>query len=93
MKPCPICESKDVAQKDCGYSSFDPTWYECPNCGLQIGICFTSKCHIKADNWLAGWKKVTAILALTRQQAKELGLEAEYISLMRLRKAAEKKAK
>lgn len=32
-KPCVKCKSTNIAHRDCGYSSFNPHWVECKDCG------------------------------------------------------------
>ena len=41
-EPCPKCGKKEAVEKDCGYTTFNPVWVECP-CGYQL--------KGTADNW------------------------------------------
>jgi hypothetical protein len=34
-EPCPKCGKKDAVQRDCGYTTFNPVWVECP-CGYRL---------------------------------------------------------
>ena len=95
MKPCPICGCKKVQEKNCGYSTFDPTWYECPDCGFKVGICFVKDGDVIADSWADGCEKAKTIMELPTKQIKALDLEDEYKSLTDKKKAflKQKKAK
>lgn len=36
VKPCVKCRSDQYKMRNCGYSSFDPHWVECADCGHQV---------------------------------------------------------
>ena len=44
---CPRCRG-DIAVRDCGYSSANPGFAECTNCGLKVALGYVD------DRWDAG---------------------------------------
>lgn len=81
MLPCPICKGKEITQKECGYSTFDPAWWEC-SCGFKVNIYLAEKsCDVNASSWNDGVETVQAIFRISAKDRKALGLTEKWKSL------------
>jgi hypothetical protein len=87
MKPCPLCGCKKAEQRDCGYSSFNPVWYECPDCGFKVNVFMAGKADVSAKTWVEGCILAETIIGLPAKQRKILGYEEAYKSMMKKKKS------
>lgn len=58
FRPCPKCESKDISAYDCGYSSFNPGWAECNNCGHKANAIGKWVDNNKSISIVEGWNEI-----------------------------------
>lgn len=84
LKPCPKCQSVDLLNSDCGYSSFNVAYVECKKCGLKL--------HTGGDapNALVKWNEICSnpVKALMKNTNKENSIE--YFFFEKLKKAVKK---
>jgi hypothetical protein len=72
IRPCKLCESKDIKLYDCGYSSFNCYGGKCRECGYHSGTstggCFPTE-NDKIKEWNRG-QKLTAKEKLKEEKSK-----------------------
>lgn len=90
-KKCPLCGSTKYEKRDCGYSSFNPAWFECNGCGFKVGLAFSDKSDVRADSWNDGCELVKTIFELSARQRQILGFEKAYCALKEKQKNYEAK--
>lgn len=62
LQPCVRCLHESPVIKDCGYTTFNPYWIECPECGLSSSDNRPTQYSISVvvDRWNSDWDDAKA---------------------------------